>query len=217
MKKNHKNTIIFDLDSTLVTIEGLDFLAEHKGVGEEVVELLTNIAMEGIIPMNTAMRIKLALIKPSKKDFLHLGQEYIRHLVKGAKEVINTLLLRGHRIYIVTGNFTPSAKVVARHLGIHKNRVFANHILFEKSGDYKGFDHDQPLANNGGKAKVIKGIGKKLTSPIMIGDGITDLETTTVVDKFIGFGGVVHRPAVEKRAKIYVKDPDLKAILPHIY
>jgi phosphoserine phosphatase len=210
-----KSSIIFDLDSTLVTIEGLDYLATLKGVEEEVV-LLTTAAMNGAIAMNAAMRIKMALIKPGKEDMLHLGNHYINCLVPGAKQVINKLKNLGHEIYIVTGNFIPSALTVANYLGINQDQVYANQIYFDGRGKYAGFDYHHPLASNGGKAEVIKQINGKLHRPIMIGDGITDLETREVVHKFIGFGGVVVRPAVKQAAEVYIDNLSLKQLLKYI-
>lgn len=55
-------------------------------------------------------------------------------------------------------------------------------------GEYAGFDENQPTAENGGKVKVIKYLKnkKKLKTIVHIGDGSTDLETTSIVDLFIG-------------------------------
>lgn len=50
---------------------------------------------------------------------------------------------------------------------------------------------------------------------VFIGDGSTDLETKDFVDLFIGFGGVVTRPAIKNKSDVYVDGP-LTSVLPHI-
>lgn len=40
---------------------------------------------------------------------------------------------------------------------------------------------------------------------VMIGDGVTDLETRDVVDAFIGYSGVKDRPNVQEKADWSVK------------
>jgi phosphoserine phosphatase len=40
----------------------------------------------------------------------------------------------------------------------------------------------------------------------MMGDGVSDMETKPDVDLFVGFGGVVARPMVERSADYWVMD-----------
>lgn len=60
------DAIVFDLDSTLVKIEGLDWLAKHKNKGREV-SILTKKSMEGKIDFHESMIKKMKLISPSYK------------------------------------------------------------------------------------------------------------------------------------------------------
>jgi phosphoserine phosphatase len=48
------DALVFDLDSTLVKIEGLDWLAVHKKVDDKVVHL-TKKSMDGVLDFNLAM------------------------------------------------------------------------------------------------------------------------------------------------------------------
>ena len=205
----YKN-IIFDLDSTLVTLEGLDFLAHRKGVGPEL-EKITALAMDGQLPQREAMGQKLAQIRPGFLDLVDLGKEYVRNLVPGARELIAQLQNNGQKVWIVTGNFHPAPDIVARFLGVSPDQVLANEATFDPIGNYLGIDLDQPLINNHGKAKVIA--ERKIAPAVMIGDGVTDLETKPVVDLFIGFGGVVRRPKVEQEAERYYSEPNIGQII----
>ncbi|MCC5790262.1 MAG: hypothetical protein JJT75_11550, partial [Opitutales bacterium] len=64
-----KKTIVFDCDSTLSTIEGVDELARLKG--ESVyrdIEAMTNSAMNGEIAVEEVFAKRLALLNPSRDD-----------------------------------------------------------------------------------------------------------------------------------------------------
>ena len=62
---------------------------------------------------------------------------------------------------------------VAEELDIPNDHIYANRLLFDDSGEYQGFDVDQPTSKNGGKAAVIDIVKKQysLEEVVMIGDG----------------------------------------------
>jgi phosphoserine phosphatase len=60
-------SVILDVDSTLTGIEGIDWLAEHRGadLGARVTEL-TDRAMRGEIALDAVYGERLALVRPSR-------------------------------------------------------------------------------------------------------------------------------------------------------
>lgn len=210
-----KKAIIFDVDSTLVTIEGLDYLAQKKLVGAKVAAI-TNLAMNGKIDFTQALEQRLAIIRPSYIDFIDLAKAYLDHLTPGAIETIQTLKKQNHTIHLVTGGFQPAVGVLANFLGIPSYHVISNQIIFYPNGRYRSFDRHHPLARNGGKAEILRMLKGKISHPIFIGDSVTDLETKPHVDLFIGFGGVVIRQKVKEAAEVYCVEPNLKHILPYV-
>lgn len=210
-----KPNIFFDLDSTLVTIEGLDYLAQLKGLAGQVVPI-TNAAMNGEIAMQVAMERKIQLLKPSRNDINQIGRVYLDNFTLGAKETITALHNIGFNCWILTGNFTEAANIVAAELEIPMHRVIANQLQYDKQGNFLAFDSSQPLSGNNGKTISLQKLGLDLSHVVMVGDGNTDLETQDHVGLFIGFGGVVKRSHVAKYANIYVDTPDLRVIIPHI-
>jgi hypothetical protein len=48
----------------------------------------------------------------------------------------------------------------------------------------------------------------------MVGDGASDLATRSIVDLFVGFGGVVAREKVKNEADVFVSVNSLAPILP---
>ena len=206
------NSIIFDLDSTLVTIEGLDWLASKKKI-ETRVARLTKLSMEGKLDMNEAMRAKMALLSPNKRDTISLGEKYCDSLVPGVLSVIDTFHQLGKEVWILTGNFRPAVEIKAKIIGIPTKRIIANTIYFDKNGNYKGFDAGSLLAKNGGKAKIIQKLCKTRHRIAYIGDGIVDLEVQEIVDVFVGFGGAVTRDRVKNESQYFISEMNMLPLL----
>ncbi len=196
------NDIVFDLDSTLVKIEGLDWLANRLGKLDSLAEL-TKLSMDGKISFKEAMKIKMSAMSPSVKDLQALGRAYSKSLVEDAKKVIQALQLSGKEVWILTGNFQPAVGIAAATLGIQEENIICNEIYFDSNGKYKGFNIKHPLSANGGKAIMLK---KYLQNHkvVFIGDGYTDLEIQNDVDLFVGYGGVAERQYVKLNSKIYI-------------
>lgn len=213
MVKNR--SIIFDVDSTLVTLEALDFLASRNGCYHQVARL-TRQAMNGHIPYHFSLTQKLALVRPSFPDLISQGYAYLNHLVPGVAEVISLLQQSDHDIWLLTGSFQPAVGILAAYLHIPQHQVITNQIYFNSQGEYAGFNAHHPLAHNFGKAIIINNLKPFLTHPVFIGDGATDLEAQPLVDLFIGFGGIAYRPYIAARSHIYLTQPDLRSILPFI-
>lgn len=209
------NDIYFDLDSTLVKIEGLDYLGNRKGVGEEVKSMTTR-AMEGEFSVADAFSQKMALIQPSKSDLEHLAQVYLGNIVEDAREVVELLHKLNKKVSIVTGNFAPAPSIFAENIGIPLKNVYQNTVNFDEDNNYLNFDEANPLLASGGKRSIVKKHAPEAVGTVFIGDAITDLETKEAVELFIGFGGVVKRDIVHKNSDVFVHSPSLAGILPVI-
>jgi phosphoserine phosphatase len=105
---------------------------------------------------------------------------------------------------------------VAERLHIPSHRIYANNLLFESSGAFKGFDAEELTSRDGGKAKVLQHlVGAHAYKPIiMVGDGVTDMQAKPPADAFLGFGGVVTRDKVKAGADWFIQDfQDLISLL----
>jgi len=203
------NTVIFDCDSTLTAIEGIEELAH--GQREEITRL-TELAMRGSVPLEQVYGHRLELIRPSRSDIAEVGRLYLRNLVPGARETIRALQADGVIVQILSGGLAPAVLIVARELGVPDSRVAAVGVHFREDGSYLGFDSDSPLARAGGKRTWIEASG--LPRPrLLIGDGATDLEARPAVDCFAAYVGVVDRPEVSGVADVVLREPSLEAVL----
>ncbi|RYD35978.1 MAG: HAD family hydrolase [Verrucomicrobiaceae bacterium] len=187
----------FDCDSTLSTIEGIDELARARGdeVFQRVVDL-TNAAMNGEVPIGDVFFKRMEMIRPDRELCATVAQRYIETMVPGALEFVAALKADGWLPVILSGGFAPLIKPLADVLGIA--HVEAVPVDLHEDGSYKGYGETYPTTRNLGKNEVIREWKEALLPErvVMMGDGISDMETKPDVDLFIGFGGVVARPRV---------------------
>jgi phosphoserine phosphatase len=205
--------VFFDVDSTLVTIEGIDVLAN----GHPEIVRLTDAAMNGEIALEEVYARRLEIIRPTLADVEALGQRYIASLVPGAAETIATLQRAGADVHLVTAGIAQAIAPLASHLNIAARAVHAVSLQFDETGRYRDFDRRSLLTRVGGKELVVHAIlARAKGRSAFIGDGVSDLETKPVVSLFIGFGGVHTRPRVMENAEVYVTEPALTAVLPYL-
>lgn len=205
--------VFFDVDSTLVTIEGIDVLAN----GNEEIVRLTEAAMNGEIAIDEVYGKRLEIIRPTRADLDALGQRYTESLVDGAEETIATLQRAGADVHLVTAGIAQAIAPLAAKLNIAPRAVHAVAVQLDDEGNYRDFDRRSLLTRNGGKELVVHAIlARAKGRSAFIGDGVSDLETKPVVDLFVGFGGVHTRARVMENAEVYVREPSLLAVLPYL-
>ncbi len=206
------DTIVFDCDSTLSAMEGIEELAgpEHAaGLAR-----MTADAMEGRVPLEEVYGRRLALVRPTRGTVAAIGERYVERLLPYARELTRGLSTLGKRLAIVSGGLLPAVQTLARELGVEE--VHAVDVRFDADGAYVGFDATSPLARGGGKAPVLRALAQKRAAGrvAFVGDGITDLEAAGLVARFVAFGGVVRREAVFAAATVSCTSSDLRQLVP---
>ena len=205
-------SVVFDCDSTLSAVEGIDELA--AGEHAEAVKALTDAAMRGEVPLEEVYGRRLALVRPTRRDLERLGALYVERLVPDAASTVAVLHAEGIRVRIVSGGLRPAVLAVARALEIPEADVAAVDIRFDDAGSYAGFDESSPLTTSDGKARVIAAWHDLPRPSMLVGDGATDLAARPAVDAFVAFAGVVARADVCAQADHVVRSPSLLAVLP---
>lgn len=189
-------TVVFDVDSTLSTIEGVDWLAHRRSTEvARACAALTEQAMDGAVPLDAVYAQRLALIRPSADEIAYLGEAYLATMVPGMRSLIRLLLIKRVQVHLVSGGIRQAILPIARHVGISERQVHAVSLTTDDEGLMSRLDGAQLLATQRGKPQVVHDLGAPRPI-VMIGDGSTDAAVRGVVDSFVAFTGVVRRPAV---------------------
>ncbi|KAM7509524.1 hypothetical protein LguiA_019977 [Lonicera macranthoides] len=195
--------VCFDVDSTVCLDEGIDELAEFCGAGKAVAEWTAR-AMSGSVPFEEALAARLSLFNPSLSQVQDFLEKRPPRISPRIDELVKKLKDNNTDVYLISGGFRQMINPVASILGIPVENIFANQLLFGSSGEFLGFDKNEPTSRSGGKATAVQKIRKArgYKGLIMIGDGATDLEARQPggADLFICYGGVQLREGVAAKA-----------------
>lgn len=199
-------TVVFDADSTLVGIEGIDWLAALRppDVAERIARL-TDEAMAGALPLERVYGERLAAVAPTEGELERLGAAYVAATAPGARDCVVALQRAGVRVLIVSGGLRVPLLALASHVGIVAEDVHGVDVFHGADGAYAGFDTASPLAQQRGKATLVASleISHGVARPIVVvGDGSTDaaIRSAGVADAFIAFTGFVARESVVRTA-----------------
>ena len=202
--------VFFDVDSTLVTIEGIDVL----GAGNREIARLTEAAMNGEVPLDEVYARRLEMIRPNQAAIDALAQRYLESIVPGGEQTIRALREAGCIVHLVTAGIEQAVRPLATKLGVALHAV---RLRFSESGQYEDFDRKSPLTHSRGKEVIVRDIrGRAKGKAAFVGDGASDVEAKPAVDLLIGFGGVHTRPLVRENANVFVPGPRLDDVLPYL-
>ncbi len=196
LRRPRFKTVIFDVDSTLCAIEGIDWLAALRGaeIAREC-ETLTAQAMAGEIPIEAVYTRRLERIRPTAGELIALADAYRESLESGAQELITRLQRGGAQVHLLSGGLRSAIIPVALQLGVPTDRVHAVSLTRDTDGTMSRLDGDQPLATQRGKPLTVQRLALA-TPTVMIGDGSTDAAVRGVVTGFIAYTGVARRATI---------------------
>ncbi|HEX9988823.1 MAG TPA: HAD-IB family phosphatase [Chloroflexia bacterium] len=203
--------VVFDCDSTLSEIEGVNELAAMNGVPYEVA-VMTRQAMGGEVPFEEVFARRLDIIKPQREQLAAVGKLYTSTLVEDAQAVAAALTYLGVEVRLVSGGYRDALVPLARKLGVPTGNLHANDLNFNSEGDYQGYDAGNPLCRSGGKSEVLRQLNGE-GATLFIGDGASDAEVSPHVELFVGYGGVEKRGQVHEVAPVYLHGESLAPLL----
>lgn len=203
-----KEYYIIDFDSTFTQVEALDELVRisldghpDKEKAASEIERLTNAAMEGALSFQESLEKRVQLLKANKS--------HLTELIKVLRSKVspsfsrNRAFFKSHQenVYIVSGGFREFIIPVVSAFGIREENVYANTFTYDDTGEITGFDKKNPLSEEGGKVKLIRGM--KLKGKLFgIGDGHSDyqLKESGLIEKFYAFTENISREKVVLKA-----------------
>jgi len=216
--------VIFDCDSTLTGIEGIDELASHPDTRQRVADL-TRSAMDGNVNLETVYGERLEILHPTRGAVRALRSRYRKHVVKDAAALIQALQVLGHEVYIVSGGLFDPVREFGLHLGVAPEHIRAVKVEYDTlSGSWwqgQGPWREEYLAlqrsvltESDGKARIIRELLEDQTGrSLLVGDGVSDLLASREVDLFAGFGGVICRDRVASEAKVFIQSQSIAPVL----
>ncbi|NVK20112.1 MAG: phosphoserine phosphatase SerB [Methylocystaceae bacterium] len=203
-----KKLLIADMDSTIVTGETLDDLAEFAGLKKEVAVITTR-AMNGEIQFRDALRERVAMLKGLSSNFLEEAMKMV-HLTPGAKELVATMKANGAYCALVSGGFTFFTSRVAEKVGFDFN---AGNNMEIVDGVLTGNVLD-PIVTKDSKLDYLRSLsaeqGITTEDAVAVGDGANDLPMVLEAGLGIAFHA---KPSVVARAKHTIQHGNLTALL----
>jgi phosphoserine phosphatase len=206
--RRRKKLLLADMDSTIVSAETLDELAEYAGLKEKI-SAITALAMEGKLDFNSALRERVGLLKDLNVDALHKTLERMQ-LNPGAKSLVQTMKKSGAKCVLVSGGFTFFTEAIANLVGFDAHH--GNTLQMEK--DKLTGKVIEPILDKFAKVDFLRTYVRDLKikpeDTMTIGDGANDIPML----KAAGLG-VGYRPkdAVKKEIDNLVIYGDLTAPL----
>ena len=187
---------VMDMDSTLITIECIDELADIHGVGDRVAEITRN-AMRGGIEFSESLRRRVALLQGLEESALERVYDDRLLLSQGAERLLAGAKAQGMRTLLVSGGFTFFTERLKTRLGL--DYAFSNSLEII-DGKLTGRVLGTILDAQGKAAKlrqVRENLGLSREQLIAIGDGANDLEMMAEAGISIAFHA---KPIVQRYA-----------------
>lgn len=211
--------IVFDVDSTLLAVESLDFAVERALSGlpdgaQRAARLsaITDQGMAGTLDFRASLEQRLAIAGLTRGAVEEAREALRAELTPGMTGLLARLRIHA-RVAAVSGGFADLIAPALADLGFAPGDIHANSFTYDGAGPHasvSGFDRDNPLSRSGGKAAVVRALKSQAGAAhaVMVGDGMTDYEAyaARAADAFIGFGGVAERAPVRGKAPAWADD-----------
>lgn len=200
---------VMDMDSTLISIECIDEIADMMHIKPQVAEI-TEAAMRGELDFAASLRKRVALLKGLPEAALHQVIEQRLKLNPGAKEWIDTCKTHNIKTMVVSGGFTFFANHVKTILGLDYAVSNTLEIIDGKlTGNILGDIVDaQRKADE--LIRLRDQLGLKENQTIAIGDGANDLKMMTAA----GIGIAYHaKPVVQAQATYALNAVGLEGVI----
>ena len=204
-----KRLLIADMDSTMITVECIDELADFAGVRERV-SAITERAMRGEIDFEGALTERVALLKGLAETELQRCYEARVALTPGARTLVQTMKAGGASAALVSGGFTFFTQRVASACGFDENRA---NVLLAADGRLTG-EVARPILGRAAKLEALNAITARLgilpADALAVGDGANDL----AMIQASGLGVAFHaKPVTAAAAQARVEHGDLTVLL----
>jgi phosphoserine phosphatase len=206
---NEFSLCVMDMDSTLISIECIDEIADMCGKKEDVA-LITKSAMMGEIDFSQSLIKRVSLLEGLGEEMLFKVIEERLKFNEGTQAWVKACRKNNVTTVLVSGGFDYFADYVKNKLGID---VAISNQLEIKDKKLTGKVLGR-IVNDEVKAQTVRDFQSKLnidrSKTIVIGDGANDLKMLAEAQYSIAYHA---KPIVQEKARFKFNHSDFKGVL----
>jgi phosphoserine phosphatase len=201
--------VAMDMDSTLITIECIDEIADMQGLKPQV-SAITEAAMRGELDFSESLKRRVALLEGLPVEALARVYEERLQLSMGAQAMLDGVKAAGLKTLLVSGGFTFFTERLQARLGL--DYVHAN-LLEEQDGKLTGrvvggiVDAEEKMRT---VQRVCAELGIDPKQAIVMGDGANDLRMMSIAGLSVAFRA---KPVVRSQASVALNFTGLDGLL----
>lgn len=201
--------VVMDMDSTLISIECIDEIADMLGIKPQVAAI-TESAMRGEIEFAESLQRRVALLAGLDQSALQRVYDERLQLNPGAEQLIDTLKAHGIKTLLVSGGFTFFTQRLQIRLGLDFTHANALEIVNGKlTGKISGEIVDAQSKSDW-LIRIRDQLNLRKEQVIAIGDGANDLKMMAAA----GVGIAYHaKPVVREQATYALNHVGLDGLL----
>jgi len=208
-----KKLLVSDMDSTMITVECIDELADYAGIKPQIAEV-TERAMQGELDFAEALRARVALLQGLDEAMIAtcLAERVVP--MPGAATLVKTMAQCGAYCVLVSGGFVQFANHVAAQLGFQEAKanmlgISGGKLTGEVEGDIIDAQAKRALLKARRAERSIEA-----AEVMAVGDGANDIPMITAAIDGGGLGAAYHaKPKAADAANFSIRHSDLTALL----
>lgn len=204
-----KMLLVADMDSTMITVECIDELADYAGLKPQIAAI-TEAAMRGELDFEAALDARVALLKGLDAGVIDACLRERVRLMPGARALVRTMRGWGATAVLVSGGFKRFAEPVAAQIGF--DRAIAN-VLEIADGALTGTAAKPIVGAATKRATLIEtraALGLAEAATLAVGDGANDLAMIEIAGLGVAYRA---KPIVAAAAAARIEHGDLTALL----
>ncbi|MDQ6621279.1 MAG: phosphoserine phosphatase SerB [Pseudomonadota bacterium] len=209
MRLHDVRVVAMDMDSTLITIECIDEIADMIGIKPQVAAITAS-AMRGEIDFPTSLTRRVALLAGLPVESLQRVYDERLQLSHGARRMLQGFKAVGARTLLVSGGFTFFTDRLVERLPL--DEALAN-VLEIVDGRLTG-RVGEPIVDAAAKAERLAALRDRFAGAqgitVAIGDGANDLPMLDIADVSIAYHA---KPVVRARTRYALDHCGLDAAL----
>ena len=204
-----KKLLIADMDSTMITVECIDELADYAGLKPQIAAI-TERAMRGELVFEEALDARVGLLKDMDEEVIARCHDERVRITPGAIPLVRTMRRDGARTLLVSGGFTHFVDRVGAQIGFE--RTISNRLGLS-NGKLDG-TVARPIVGADAKRTALLDMaaanGIDLSDTLAVGDGANDIPMLEEA----GLGVAYHaKPKTAAAAAARIEHCDLGALL----